>query len=211
MPASASRAAATSERAALDLAVGALEDGEQLLVLGGGAGGRAAACRHGFGGFGGVLLQDAGDVRAGLDLVPRNVDARAVLAEHRAGGVFRVALGIVADGGDDALRVRAGLVAAQGAAQTSASAGVGRDLTRVAAQFKTEIIERLEQYALGLHQTLPHGAVGRLPEIAALGVLEVRAAREERHFYVGQRAARQHAGMRALDKVRENETLPVEV
>ena len=40
---------------------------------------------------------------------------------------------------------------------------------------------------------------------------EVRAAREERHFYVGQRAARQHAGMRALDKVRENETLPVEV
>ena len=44
------------ERAALDLAVGALEDGEQLLVLGGGAGGRAAACRHGFGGFGGVLL-----------------------------------------------------------------------------------------------------------------------------------------------------------
>lgn len=73
-------------------------------------------------------------MRAGLDLVPRNVDARAVLAEHRAGGVFRVALGIVADGGDDALRVRAGLVAAQGAAQTSASAGVGRDLTRVAAQ-----------------------------------------------------------------------------
>ena len=44
------------ERAALDLAVGALEDGEQLLVLSGGAGGRTAACRHGFGGFGGVLL-----------------------------------------------------------------------------------------------------------------------------------------------------------
>ena len=190
-------------------------------------------------------------MRAGLDLVPRNVDTCAVLAEHRAGGVFRVALGIVADGGDDALRVRAGLVAAQGAAQTSASAGVGRDLTRVAAQsldrreagehrsladrfrcvrraahrgkvghrtshafrrqLKTEIIERLEQHALGLHQTLPHGAVGRLPEIAALGVLEVRAAREECHFYVGQRAARQHAGMRALGKVRENETLPVEV
>ena len=42
-------------------------------------------------------------------------------------------------------------------------------------------------------------------------MLEVRAAREERHFYVGQRAARQHAGMRALGKVRENETLPVEV
>ncbi len=190
-------------------------------------------------------------MRTHLDLVPRNVDARAVLAEHRAGGIFRVALGIVADGGDDALRVRAGLVAAQGAAQTAASAGVGRDLARVAAQsldrceagehcfladrfrrvrraahrgkvghraahalrrqLETEIVKRLEQYALGLHQTLPHGAVGRLPEIAALSMLEVRAPREERDFHVGQRTARQHARMRALGKMGENETLPVEV
>ena len=238
------------ERAALDLAVGALEDGLQLPVLRGGIG-RAAARGRGLRFPNRPLLQHAGNVRAGLDLVPRDIDARAVLAEHRAGRIFRVAIGIVADGGYDRLGVRAGRVAAQSAAQPSPSAGVGRDLARVAAQsldrreagehrfpadrfrcvrraahrgkvghraahalrrqLQTEVVKRFEQHALGLHQTLPHGAVGRLPEVAALGVLEMGAAREQRDFHVGQRAAGQHAGVRALGKVRQDQPLPVEI
>ena len=59
----------------------------------------------------------------------------------------------------------------------------------VRGQLQPEGIPRLQQ--LGLvdlvchHQALPDGAVGRLPEVAALGVLEVSAARNEGDLHIG--------------------------
>ena len=80
---------------------------------------------------------------------------------------------------------------------------------------KAEIIPRLKQNTLsfgcGRPQPLPHGTVGRLAEIPALGVLEMGFAGGQRDFYIGQRRARQHADMAALGQVGQNQPLPVSV
>ena len=68
-------------------------------------------------------------------------------------------------------------------------------------------VVRFQQHAARLHQRLPDGAVHRLPEVAALGVLEVRAAGEQRHPHVAERRARQHAAVLALQNVRADEAL----
>ena len=65
-------------------------------------------------------------------------------------------------------------------------------------QLKAEVIVRLEQHVFRLHQPLPHGAVGRLSEVAALGVLQVRAARDERELHIRKRRAGEHARVIAL-------------
>ena len=43
------------------------------------------------------------------------------------------------------------------------------------------------------HKALPHGAVGGLPEVAALGVLEMGAARDEGDLHIRQRRADEDA------------------
>ena len=48
-----------------------------------------------------------------------------------------------------------------------------------------EPVPRLQQHAFRLHQPLPHGPVGGLSEIAALGVLFVGAARQQGDFDIG--------------------------
>ena len=86
------------KRLALDLSVGALKNALQLLVLFKGAGRRAAA---GGGLFPGVLrfpkLHAAVAVHPRGDLVPRDRDAAAVVAEDGRGGIVGVALGVVAE------------------------------------------------------------------------------------------------------------------
>ena len=69
---------------------------------------------------------------------------------------------------------------------------------------------RLQKHAFGFHQSLADGAAGRLPEVAALRVLEMRASRDEREADIRHRRAGQHAGVRALKDVGEDEPLPVE-
>ena len=78
-------------------------------------------------------------------------------------------------------------------------------------QLEREIVIRLEQNALRLHQTVAHSAVGRFTEIAAFGMLDVGASGDECDVHIGQRRAGQHAEMRLLREVRQNKPLPVEV
>ena len=59
------------------------------------------------------------------------------------------------------------------------------------------------------HQALPDGAVGRLPEVAALGVLEVGAARNEGDFHISQGCPDEHTQMLLFLKMRQHQPLPV--
>ena len=74
-----------------------------------------------------------------------------------------------------------------------------------------ERVGRLQQQAFGLHQSLPHSAVGGLPEVAALRMLFVGAAGGKDDLHVRNGAAGQHAHVRALIQVRQDQTLPVQV
>ena len=202
------------ERAALYLAVGALEDLLQLLVRCIRAACANAAARRGSGfllGFLFVKVNAAVAVDMLRDFIPRNGDAAAVVAENGGGGIICVALGVVAKGRDDLILILAGLIPAHSAGELSAAAGVGRDVGEIVAQrahrritreygvfphalrgidrsahvlevghraadtlggnFKTEVIVRFKKQAFRLHQALPHGAIGCLTKIAALGVL----------------------------------------
>ncbi len=64
-------------------------------------------------------------------------------------------------------------------------------------------------WLFGQHQALPHGAVGGLPEVAALGVFEVGAARNEGDLHIGQRRTDQHAGMLLFFQMGQHQALPV--
>ena len=75
----------------------------------------------------------------------------------------------------------------------------------------TKGIVRLKQNALGLHESLPHGAPRRLPEIAALGVLDMRTPGEQRDLYIRQRRAGEHAAVALFGQMREDQALPVPV
>ena len=88
------------ERAALYLAVGALEDLLQLLVRCIRAACANAAARRGSGfllGFLFVKVNAAVAVDMLRDLIPRNGDAAAVVAENGGGGIVRIALGVIAE------------------------------------------------------------------------------------------------------------------
>ena len=73
-----------------------------------------------------------------------------------------------------------------------------------------ERVPRLEQHGLRLHQPLPHSAVRRLPEIAALRVLQMRPAGDEREADIGDGRAGQHAPVRLLRQMRQDQPLPVQ-
>ena len=88
------------ERAALYLAVGALEDLLQLLVRCIRAACANAAARRGSGfllGFLFVKVNAAVAVDMLRDFIPRNGDAAAVVAENGGGGIICVALGVIAE------------------------------------------------------------------------------------------------------------------
>ena len=229
------------ERAVLYFAVGALEDLLQLFV-----GGVCAACAGAAAGSGCTffLARFLAEAEAAVavdvlrDLVPRNGDAAAVVAEDGGGGIVRVALGVVADRGGDGVLLRADFVVVDSAGKLPAPARVGRDALKVVAHpahrreagedgvfpfalrrvdraahvlkvghraadalggnVEAEVIVGLKEDAFRLHEALPHGAVCRLTEIAALGVLQMRAACDERKLYVRQRRAGQHARVLAF-------------
>ncbi len=62
-----------------------------------------------------------------------------------------------------------------------------------------------------LHESLPHRAIGRLPEIAAFGVLQVAAPADERQPHVGDWRADEHARMLGLLQMLHDEPLPIAV
>ena len=218
------------ERAALGLAVCALENVLQFLVLG-----ICAACADAASGerrgrfFDGLFTKADAAVAVNMrgNFIPRDRDAAAVVAEDGGRGIIRVALGVVAKGRDDLVLILAGLIPAHGAGELSAAAGVGRDVGKVVAQrahrriareygvfplvlrrfdgaahvlevghraadalgghLETEVVIRLEQHIFRLHQALPHGTVRRLTEVTALGVLQMRAARDKCELHIRQR------------------------
>ena len=57
------------------------------------------------------------------------------------------------------------------------------------------------------HQPLPHGAVGGLAKIAALGVLGVRAPSHQGDLHIGDRRAGQHARMAFFHQVGQDQPL----
>ena len=84
-----------------------------------------------------------------------------------------------------------------------------RPAHKIRRNLQPERVPRLQQHRLRLPQSLPHRAIRRLPEITALGVLEVRLAGDDRDAKVGHRASRQNAGLHCLLQMRENKPLPV--
>ena len=76
-------------------------------------------------------------------------------------------------------------------------------------QLQPEVVPRLKQHALCLAQPLPHGAVRRLPEIAALRVLLVRPPGDKRDAHIRARRAEEHAAVLLFHEMREHEPLPV--
>ena len=107
--------------------------------------------------------------------------------------------------GGDAVVLRGGQLCAHalqvghGAAQT------------VGGQLQTELVPRLQQHALGLHQPLPHRPVGGLTEIPALGVLQVRLAAGQRDAHIGERRAGEHPSVGLLGQMGQDQPLPVAV
>ena len=83
----------------------------------------------------------------------------------------------------------------------------------VGGQFQRKVVPGLQQrhgpFGGCRPQALPHGAVGGLAEIPALGVFLVGAARRQRDLHIGQRRAGQHAGVGALGQMGQHEPLPI--
>lgn len=76
---------------------------------------------------------------------------------------------------------------------------------------QTELVPRLEQHRLRRAQPLPYRPVGRLPEVTALGVLDVRFSGDNGYLHVGYRRACQHTDVRLFFKVCQYKSLPVDV
>ena len=79
--------------------------------------------------------------------------------------------------------------------------------------FQPERIPGLQQLCfadlIGHHQALPHRAVSRLPEVTALGVLEVGPARNEGNFYIRQRCPDENTQVLFFFQMGQHQPLPV--
>ena len=84
-----------------------------------------------------------------------------------------------------------------------------RPAHKIRRNLQPERVPRLQQHRLRLPQSLPHRAIGRLPEITALGVLEVRLAGDDRDAKIGHGASRQNPRLHGFLQMRENKPLPV--
>ena len=78
-------------------------------------------------------------------------------------------------------------------------------------QLQPEVVPRLQQHALGLHQALPHRPVGGLAEVAALGVLHMGPARHQGDFHIRDGSAGQNAQMGLFRQMGQNQPLPVQI
>ena len=76
-------------------------------------------------------------------------------------------------------------------------------------QLQREGIVRLQKNTLRPPKALPHGAVGGLPEIAALGMLVAGASCNHGDAEIRHRTSGEHPDMLFLPEMRQNEALPV--
>ena len=67
----------------------------------------------------------------------------------------------------------------------------------------------LENHRSRLHKALSYRAVGRLTEVAALGMLQVCASGNQRYLHVGQGGTDEYAAVYSLIHVGEYESLPI--
>ena len=104
----------------------------------------------------------------------------------------KVTLGILAHVDSGKTTLSEGLLYASGALRRFDGAAhvleVGhRAADALGGHLETEVVIRLEQHIFRLHQALTHGTVRRLTEIAALGVLQMRAARDKCELHIRHR------------------------
>ena len=78
-------------------------------------------------------------------------------------------------------------------------------------QFQPEGVIRLKQQTLGSHQAVAYRAVSCFSEVAAFGVLDMRAACNNGDLHIRDRRTGQHAQVRFFRQMRENQALPVQV
>ena len=140
---------------------------------------------------GGIAMQ--GNLKSALSLGVGGDHLRIVSQLRRGHGAFQ-------DG--KASRVLRGIEPAAHAADV-------RDGTshRGGGECQGEIVPRLQQDGLRLHQPLPDGPVGGLPHIAALGVLQVCFSHQQGDFHIRDRRAGQHAPVLLFRHVGQNQAL----
>ena len=78
-------------------------------------------------------------------------------------------------------------------------------------QLQPEVVPRLQQDALRLHEALAHRPVGGLPEVAPLGVLKVGPPRHQGDAHIGDGGAGEHPQVGLLRQMGEHQPLPVPV
>ena len=78
-------------------------------------------------------------------------------------------------------------------------------------QLQPEVVPRLQQDALRLHQPLPHRPVGGLAEVAPLGMLLVGPAGHQCDPQICDGGASEHPQVLTLQQVGEDQPLPVQV
>ena len=81
----------------------------------------------------------------------------------------------------------------------------------VGGEGEREGVPWLQQDALGSHETLADGAIGRLAEVAALRVLQVGAAGHEGELHVREGCPGEDAPVGLFGQVGQDEALPVAV
>ena len=78
-------------------------------------------------------------------------------------------------------------------------------------QVQLNVVPRLQKDGRPLPQALTDGPIGGLPEVTALGMLQMGPPRNERDGHIRNGRAGQHTQMGLFHEVGENEPLPVQV
>ena len=157
------------------------------------------AAKHRIGGVGGVAVSLIADLGGhGLGIGAGLIPGGAGVPAAQPAGVGRHLTAIVLQGAHGAAARKAGSISQSfGGLKLCAHALqiVHGAAHLLGGHLQRKLIHRLQQHRLCLAQALPHGAVGGLTKIAALGVLGVGAPCHQRDLDIGDGRARQAAEM----------------
>ena len=78
-------------------------------------------------------------------------------------------------------------------------------------QFQHKLIKRLQKTAAGFLQSLAHRPVGRLAEISALRVFDMRSSGNQRNLHIRNLRAGENAAVALLLQMGQNQSLPVPI
>ena len=76
---------------------------------------------------------------------------------------------------------------------------------------ENKVVPGFQQHGFGLHQPLPHRPVGGLPEVAALGVLQMGLAHQQGDFHIRNGRAGKDAPVDFFTQVSQNQLLVIAV